>query len=57
MINKIAIAGCGNVGAALLELLQEKKSELKSKYGFDYIVTFIAGRSKGTVMNPDGLNI
>ena len=57
MINKIAIAGCGNVGAALLELLHEKRAELKSKYGFEYIVTLISGRPKGTVMNPDGLNI
>ena len=57
VINKIAIVGCGNVGAALLELLHEKRAELKSKYGFEYIVTLIAGRSKGTLVNPDGLNI
>lgn len=29
MINNIALAGCGNVGTALLEILHEKKTNLK----------------------------
>lgn len=55
MINKIALAGCGNVGTALLEILHEKKEELKEKYGFEYKVVFITDLIKGTVMDKNGL--
>ena len=39
MINNIALAGCGNVGTALLEILHEKKAELKERYGFCLLYT------------------
>ena len=57
MINKIALAGCGNVGTALLELLCETKDELREKYGFEYKVVLVSARSKGTIMNPEGIDL
>lgn len=57
MINRIALAGCGNVGTALLELLHEKKDELARKYNFHFEVTMITDLFKGTVADPDGLDL
>lgn len=57
MINNIALAGCGNVGTALLEILHEKKTELKEKYGFEYKVVLISDLMKGIVMDPEGLDL
>ena len=57
MINNIALAGCGNVGTAFLEMLHEKKSELKEKYGFEYKVVLISDLMKGIVMDPEGLDL
>lgn len=57
MINNIALTGCGNVGTALLELLHEKKDELKEKYGYEYKVVLITDLMKGSIMNPEGLDL
>ena len=57
MINKIALAGCGNVGTALLEILHEKKDELKEKYGFEYKVVLVSDLMKGVIMDPEGLDL
>lgn len=57
MLNKIALAGCGNVGTALLEILREKKYELANKYGFRYEVTLIHDLMKGTLVNPNGIDL
>ena len=57
MINKIALAGCGNVGTALLEILHEKRAVLEEKYGFRYEVTLVTDLMKGTVADPGGLNL
>lgn len=57
MINKIALVGCGNVGTALLEILHEKKAELAAKYDFKYEVTLITDLMKGTLCNPDGIDL
>ena len=57
MINKIALAGCGNVGTALLEILHEKKDELKEKYGFEYKVVLVSDLTKGVVANADGIDL
>ena len=57
MLHKIAISGCGNVGTALLELLHEKRAELKEKYGFEFEVTLIIDLFKGTVADNNGLNL
>ena len=57
MINKIALAGCGNVGTALLEILHEKKDELREKYGFEYKVVLVSDLMKGVIMDPEGLDL
>lgn len=57
MKHRIALAGCGNVGTALLELLHEKKDELKAKYSFEYDVVLISDIIKGTVANKSGLDL
>jgi len=56
-MHNIALAGCGNVGTALLEILHEKQTELKDKYGFDFKVTMITDLMKGTVVDPAGLDL
>ncbi|MEG1602233.1 MAG: homoserine dehydrogenase [Cloacibacillus sp.] len=57
MINNIALAGCGNVGTALLELLHDKQDELREKYGFEFKVVLISDLMKGVVMNAEGLDL
>lgn len=56
-MNNIALAGCGNVGTALLEILHEKRGELAEKYGFDFKVTLITDLMKGTIMDSSGLDL
>ena len=57
MNNKIALAGCGNVGTALLEILQEKRSELAGKYGFTFEVVLICDLMKGNIADSQGLDL
>lgn len=57
MKHRIAIAGCGNVGTALLEILYEKKDELKDKYSFEYDVVLIRDIIKGTAASETGLDM
>lgn len=57
MTCKIALVGCGNVGTALLEILHEKRAELLDKYGFEYRVTMISDLMKGTVCDPEGIDL
>ncbi len=53
----IALVGCGNVGAALLETLHEKKDWLKKRYGFDFQVVMITDLIKGTIVDPGGIDL
>ncbi|MGI6442581.1 MAG: homoserine dehydrogenase [Synergistaceae bacterium] len=57
MLNRIALAGCGNVGTALLEILYDKKDNLYEKFGFKFKVTMITDLVKGTIIDPDGLDL
>lgn len=57
MINKIALAGCGNVGTAFLEVLHEKRAMLEEKYDFKFEVTMVTDLMKGSVVNPDGIDL
>lgn len=54
---KIALVGFGVVGQGLLEILRDKGAELKARYGFEAQVVAVATRSKGTLYQPDGLDI
>lgn len=57
MIHNIALVGCGNVGTALLEILNEKRVELSERHGFNFRVTLITDLMKGTALDPDGLDL
>ena len=52
----ICILGFGNVGKALLRLLQEKKAELEDRYGIGWRLTGVASRRMGWIADPDGLD-
>lgn len=54
---RLALIGFGNVGVALAELLNEKGTELNSKYGITFSVSGIASASHGIAINPNGLDL
>jgi homoserine dehydrogenase len=54
---KVALLGFGNVGQALARILLEKDAGVRAKYGRGITVTAIATNSKGTLYNPDGLDL
>jgi homoserine dehydrogenase len=56
-MTKIALIGFGVVGQAFTEIIRDKHDELKEKYGLDPEIVAISGRSKGSVYDPDGLNL
>ena len=52
----LCIVGFGNVGQALVKLLQQKSGELLDKYGIEWRITGIASRSLGWIASAEGLN-
>lgn len=54
---KICMAGFGNVGVRFARLLLEKERELRDEYGCRVLVAGVCTRSKGTMMNPRGLDL
>lgn len=57
MKHRIALVGFGTVGQGLVEILLQKKEELKTRYGYEYDVVGISDIAWGTAYNPDGLDI
>jgi homoserine dehydrogenase len=53
----IGLAGCGTVGRGLLEILSEKRGYLGERYGFEFDVRFITTRSRGTIVDTDGIDL
>ena len=53
---KVALVGFGNVGRALLRLLERKQKTLLETYGFSTRVTGIATLHHGMVINPEGID-
>jgi homoserine dehydrogenase len=51
----IAFLGFGNVAKALVRLLESRRSELASRYGFTYTITGVATRTLGWRANAGGL--
>ena len=51
----IAFLGFGNVAKALVRLLESRRSELASRYGFRYTITGVATRTLGWRANAGGL--
>src|SRR5947208_2688209 len=52
----LCIVGFGNVGKALVKLLQRKSGELREQYGIEWKITGIASRSLGWIASAGGLN-
>ena len=57
MKHKIGLIGCGTVGQGLLEILDRKASVLRERHGFEAKVVAISDKLKGSVLDPDGLDI
>jgi homoserine dehydrogenase len=53
---RIALVGFGNVGRALLRLLDAKQETLKSEFGFTTRLTGIATLRHGMAITPDGID-
>ncbi len=53
----VCLVGFGNVGKALVRLLEKKQPVLTSQFGFSTIVTGIATGSHGMAIDPDGIDI
>lgn len=51
----IIIAGFGNVGQGLAQILREKAASLAAKYGFASRILGVTTRTRGTLYHPDGL--
>ena len=54
---KLALLGFGSVGQAFSKMLVEKQDDIKARYGCGVVVTAICGRSKGTIVDPEGIDL
>ena len=54
---KLAILGYGNSGRAFGKMLTKKSSEIIKKYNTEVIVTAIATKTKGTLIDANGINL
>ena len=54
---KLALLGFGSVGQAFAKMLVEKQDDIREAYGRGVKVTAICGRSKGTIVDPDGIDL
>ncbi len=54
---KLAVTGFGNVGRNFCKMVTEQGQKLADNYGYEIKFTAIATRSRGTVINPEGLDI
>ena len=54
---KVAMLGFGNAGQAFAKMLCDKRTDIEKKYGCGVIVTAISTRTKGTIINDDGIDL
>ncbi|HYL94874.1 MAG TPA: homoserine dehydrogenase [Terriglobales bacterium] len=54
--HNLALLGFGNVGRALVSLLERKRSDLREGYGIEFRITGVATRRLGWIAAPEGLN-
>lgn len=54
---KLAMLGFGNAGQAFAKLLISKQASIKNRYGCGVIVTAISTRSKGTIIDDNGIDL
>ena len=55
-MHNLALIGFGNVNKGLLELLEQKRSELEA-LGITFQITGVYSRRLGFIVNPNGLNL
>jgi len=53
----LCIVGFGNVGQALVHLLESKRNELRDEHNIEFQITGIASRTLGWVANPNGVDV
>jgi homoserine dehydrogenase len=53
----LCFLGFGNVGRALVGLLEEKRDELRERYGIEWRITGIATRRLGWLVAPNGFDV
>lgn len=53
---KLGLIGCGTVGQGLLEILRNKKDQLKDKHNFEVKVVAISDKLKGSLLIPEGID-
>ena len=53
---RLALIGFGNVGRALVRLLERKKAELAADYQITFLITAIATGRHGAAIDPNGIN-
>jgi homoserine dehydrogenase len=56
-MHKLAFVGFGVVGEGLAQILNDKREELRDRYGFEYTVVAVSDIKKGSAYNPDGLDL
>ena len=54
---KLCIIGFGNASKEFCRILIEKKEELRESWGYDVSVTAIATKSRGSLLNHQGINL
>ncbi len=54
---RIALLGFGNVGQALVRLLERKKDILLKDHGLNFTITGIATARHGMAIDPAGIDI
>jgi len=56
-MTNIALIGFGAVGQSLAETIRDKHDWLKDHFGLDVKLVAISGRSKGSIYDPEGLDL
>lgn len=54
---KICMVGFGNAGKGFCKLLNEKRKDLQTKYGYNVSITAIATKTKGNLLNYEGIDM
>lgn len=54
---KLCMVGFGNAAAAFCQLMHEKMTVIEKDYGVKVLLTGIAGRSKGSLLNGQGIDL
>jgi homoserine dehydrogenase len=53
----LCLLGFGNVNRTLMRLLEDRRQELRDRYGIEFRITGVASRRLGWIAEPDGLRL